>query len=196
MWILQARILEWVAVPSSRGSSQPRDQTQVSCIAGRPFTAGASREACLSYLFFNFFLPVKIWPFLKHLVLTATSFTFFLFHVGQSHGFLSSLTWVCFTCVLSCPRFSYVLMSCIFNCLLMCYHLDNAPYLKLIVLQTELIFSSPNWPTFYGSCMFSWFWLDQCSGFTSSWLITVGPCSIWRFFFPLLSHMIPCSLWS
>jgi len=32
--ILQVRILEWVAVPFSRGSSQPRDQTQVSCIAG------------------------------------------------------------------------------------------------------------------------------------------------------------------
>ena len=31
--ILQARILEWVAIPFSRGSSQPRDQTQVSCIA-------------------------------------------------------------------------------------------------------------------------------------------------------------------
>ena len=33
--IPQARILEWVAMPSSRGSSQPRDQMQVSCIAGR-----------------------------------------------------------------------------------------------------------------------------------------------------------------
>ena len=32
--ILQARLLEWVAVPFSRGSSQPRDRTQVSCIAG------------------------------------------------------------------------------------------------------------------------------------------------------------------
>ena len=31
--ILKARILEWVAIPSSRGSSQPRDRTQVSCIA-------------------------------------------------------------------------------------------------------------------------------------------------------------------
>ena len=31
--ILQARILEWVAFPFSRGSSQPRDQIQVSCIA-------------------------------------------------------------------------------------------------------------------------------------------------------------------
>ena len=35
---LQARILEWVAMPSSRGSSQPRDQTQVFHIAGRFFT--------------------------------------------------------------------------------------------------------------------------------------------------------------
>ena len=37
--ILQARILEWVAIPSSRGSSQPRDQTQVSHIAGGFFTS-------------------------------------------------------------------------------------------------------------------------------------------------------------
>ena len=34
MGILQARILQWVAMPFSRGSSQPRDQSQVSCIAG------------------------------------------------------------------------------------------------------------------------------------------------------------------
>jgi len=33
--ILQARILEWVVIPFSRGSSQPRDQDQVSCTAGR-----------------------------------------------------------------------------------------------------------------------------------------------------------------
>jgi len=38
MGILQARILEWVAMPSSRESSHPRDQTQVSHIAGEFFT--------------------------------------------------------------------------------------------------------------------------------------------------------------
>ena len=43
--ILQARILEWVACPSSRGSSQPRDRTQVSRIAGRFFISWATREA-------------------------------------------------------------------------------------------------------------------------------------------------------
>ena len=45
MEILQARILEWVAMPSSRGSSQPRDQTQVSHTVGRFFTIWATREA-------------------------------------------------------------------------------------------------------------------------------------------------------
>ena len=43
--ILQARIREWVAVPFSRRSSQPRDRTQVSLIAGRFFTNWATREA-------------------------------------------------------------------------------------------------------------------------------------------------------
>ena len=45
---LQGRILEWVAFPFSRGSSQPRDQTQVSRIAGRFFTSWATREAIYS----------------------------------------------------------------------------------------------------------------------------------------------------
>ena len=43
--ILQARILEWVAVPFSRASSQPRDWTQVSHIVGGFFTNWATREA-------------------------------------------------------------------------------------------------------------------------------------------------------
>ena len=43
--VLQARILEWVAFPFSRASSQPRDWTQVSCIAGGFFTSWATREA-------------------------------------------------------------------------------------------------------------------------------------------------------
>ena len=45
MGILQARILEWVAMPSSRGSSRPRDWTQVSHIAGGFFATWATREA-------------------------------------------------------------------------------------------------------------------------------------------------------
>ena len=51
--ILQARILEWVAMPSSKGSSWPGDQTPVFCvfcIAGRFFTHWAIREAIILYI--------------------------------------------------------------------------------------------------------------------------------------------------
>ena len=48
--ILRARILGWVAIPFSRGSSQPRDQTWVSCIADRCFIIWATREAHLTLL--------------------------------------------------------------------------------------------------------------------------------------------------
>ena len=50
--ILQARILKWVAIPFSTGSSRPRDWTQVSCMAGRFFTTWA------------------IWYHLSHLIYT------------------------------------------------------------------------------------------------------------------------------
>ena len=43
--ILQAKVLEWVAISFSRGSSQPRDRTRVSHIAGRCFILWAAREA-------------------------------------------------------------------------------------------------------------------------------------------------------
>ena len=43
--IFQVRVPEWVAILFSRGSSWPRDRTQVSCIAGRCFTLWATKEA-------------------------------------------------------------------------------------------------------------------------------------------------------
>ena len=45
--IFQARILEWVPISFSRGSSQPKDRTWVSHTAGRLFITGATREASL-----------------------------------------------------------------------------------------------------------------------------------------------------
>ena len=45
--IVQARILEWVAIPFSRGSSWSRDWTWIPCIAGRFFTIWATREALI-----------------------------------------------------------------------------------------------------------------------------------------------------
>ena len=56
--IFQAGILEWVAIPFSRGSSQPRDRTRVSCIAGRFFTIWTTLTrillSCLSQSAFYF----------------------------------------------------------------------------------------------------------------------------------------------
>ena len=59
MGILQARILECVALPFYKGSSQARDQIQVSHIAGRFFTVWATREALYSNKNF-FFLSAVI----------------------------------------------------------------------------------------------------------------------------------------
>ena len=75
--ILQARILEWVAFPFPRGSSQPRDWTQVSCIADGFFTSWATREAlvtCQSLLFYHphhwfFFFFAYICSSYKYLLL-------------------------------------------------------------------------------------------------------------------------------
>ena len=57
--ILQTRILEWVAFPFSRGSSQPRDRTQVSCIADGFFTSWATMEALTSPILCYYFLDLN-----------------------------------------------------------------------------------------------------------------------------------------
>ena len=49
--ILQARIVEWVAISFSRGSSWPKDQTWGSCIAGRLFTVWATRGTCVIIIY-------------------------------------------------------------------------------------------------------------------------------------------------
>ena len=59
--ILQARILEWVAIPFSRGSSRPRDQTCISCIGRQILHHWATREA-----------PGGLWGPDHHLLLTPT----------------------------------------------------------------------------------------------------------------------------
>ena len=65
--ILQARILEWVAMPFSRGSSQPRDWTRVSIspgLAGSFFTTGATWEAlsmCISEQIWTWVTGIRFW---------------------------------------------------------------------------------------------------------------------------------------
>ena len=52
--ILQASILEWVAIQSSRGSSQSRDRTQVSCLAGKFFTTESPKKPIYSWYVLNY----------------------------------------------------------------------------------------------------------------------------------------------
>ena len=107
--ILQARILEWVAIPCSRGSSQPRDWTQVSHIAGRLFISWATREAW-SFLItlFKISTPLPTAAFLGSypalhfsIVLTNTSGILYVVHIH--------LLWVsCTGCKLSKSKKSYL----------------------------------------------------------------------------------------
>ena len=84
--ILQARILEWVAILFFGGSCRPRDWTCISCSAGRFFTIWAMREAHFSYMFifsgcmyiesfnFSFCLPLFLPPYLPHSLVCLCSF--------------------------------------------------------------------------------------------------------------------------
>ena len=57
--IFQARILEWAAVSFSRGSSQPRDRTQVFCIADRRFTVWATAPVAYIYIYMHTHTKLK-----------------------------------------------------------------------------------------------------------------------------------------
>ena len=86
--ILQARTLEWVAFYFSRGSSQPRDWTQVSRIAGRFFTSWATREALRGLMQHPSLLyprPLSLWRSTADLYLHSS--------VQFSHSVLSNCLW-------------------------------------------------------------------------------------------------------
>ena len=79
--ISQAKILEWVAMPSSRGPFRPRDQTQVSCIAGRVFTIWDNKEALGTWIYIKLVSSAVI--FTLSIVLAGTlATTFFSCHLA------------------------------------------------------------------------------------------------------------------
>ena len=85
--ILQARILEWVAFPFSRGSSQPRDQTHVSRIAGRFLTSWATREVHHTY---KAHINAGTVPYRSDLLRTVNIALHHL-HLRQAHWLISHL---------------------------------------------------------------------------------------------------------
>ena len=71
--ILQPKILEWVAFPLFRGSSQPRDRTQVSRVAGRFFISWTTKEALSLFLD----LPITLKVSVKNIFSEATHLQYF-----------------------------------------------------------------------------------------------------------------------
>ena len=92
--ILQARILEWVAILSSRGSSEPRDQTQLSHIAGSFFTIWATREAHI-YIYTAGSYRNSMLNLLRNLQTLPRCYNSFTFRTGSNFFMSSTLIIVC-----------------------------------------------------------------------------------------------------
>ena len=90
--IFQARILEWVAFPFSKESSQPRDWTQVSCIAGEFFTSWATRESlALTWVLVSVYDRVQDTEYLY--LNTTTIFAVIYDILKKSHILFYSTSW-------------------------------------------------------------------------------------------------------
>ena len=92
--IFQARILEWVAISFSRGSSQTGDWTQVSRIAGRCFNLWASREVVTSHTWTSppdnviiCFLALKSWKtiFIQMFTISCALHSSLKFHISLQY---------------------------------------------------------------------------------------------------------------
>ena len=64
--ILQARILEWIAISFSKGSSQPRDHTHVSCISDGLFTTEPLGKPLIPSILYTFYLRNLVQKLLTH----------------------------------------------------------------------------------------------------------------------------------
>ena len=90
--IVQARMLAWVAIPFSRGFSQPRDRTLVSCIAGKFFTVWVTRKALYYCYYYYYFWPRSMWNLSSlttdwtHVPCTQSAESQPLDHQGSWHG--------------------------------------------------------------------------------------------------------------
>ena len=96
--ILQARILEWIAFPFSRRSFQPRDPTQVSCIAGRFFNSWATREA---HIYIYMFIYIHLFIYIYKQMHKYNSYIYYM----SSTTFYTYIERVCI----------YIIMNIIYN---------------------------------------------------------------------------------
>ena len=149
--IFQARIPEWVAIPFSRGSFQPRDWNWVSCVTGRFFTVWVTREAqikvsltffCSLFSLLNFSLDphfqLLIWYLIWMSALSWKSQNIQIFSVSSSSFMCLSktMTLPCFTLTSKPPQVP------------LCYHFHIAQfqprrYIFLFTIQAIPFIMSP-----------------------------------------------------
>ena len=102
--LLQARVLEWVAMLSSSGSSQPRDRTWVSCFAGRFFTAWAIREVHPRIVRYKYWDFKKFGQFSTDEISMNAVFNLWEVVVGSKLYLLMRVWKVLLFCVASCEQ--------------------------------------------------------------------------------------------
>ena len=130
--ILQARILEWVAFPCSRGSSQSRNWTGISCIAGGFVTNWAIRETCaLNKTSIMAYLPLerktKLSLFLEAHDLGIITTPVLLSYPSCKAEYKLCLFWGCFCLRNPLLAWFIVLGVC------MCFEIWNMPCLKILI---------------------------------------------------------------
>ena len=108
--IIQAGILEWVAISFSRRSSQPRDRTRVSHIAGRLFTIWATRELV------NFNTHLHQWTDHPNILGLLGHMNFFKFYIGKYliyniDSFKYTTKWFSYTYIYFLDSFSRLLWN-------------------------------------------------------------------------------------
>ena len=130
--IPQSRILEWVAIPFSKGYSLPKDQTQVSCIAGRFFTIWTTNtpNSFIHWIINSFtqkIAQVKNFVVKEDSSLFLTGITFSSFKIYSESNYFSTLP-------LGYPGLKHpnascvpVKLSCIWSLCFLCYFCDITP---------------------------------------------------------------------
>ena len=134
MGFFQARVLEWIAISFSRGSSRPRNRTRVSCIAGRRFTVWATREALGNLLAVIVFILFYILQFM-HLVLVTL-----IAHSPHAVSTCPCLVWA-HCVILQMPAF--LLTTCIFSGLFVSQGQKKSDIIQILPVMRLMPTQSP-----------------------------------------------------
>ena len=142
--ILQARILEWVAVPFSKGSPHPRDQTQVSRIVGRFSVVWAMREDFSFENSYNINVgSLNVFPGVSETVLISFHpfiIIIILFHGSDLHHSVFQLTYSSFRLSYSITDF----FQCVFHFHYCIVHLLFVPHSNFAEIPRRIIPINPS----------------------------------------------------